>query len=119
MADRRLQVFHSVARLLSFTKAAETLHMTQPAVTFQVRQLEEYFNTRLFDRTHNRISLTEAGERVFEYADKIFVLYSEMENAVRDLTGEVSGVLMIGASRPSPNICFRHYWATLRPNTPM
>lgn len=98
MADRRLQVFHSVARLLSFTKAAETLHMTQPAVTFQVRQLEEYFNTRLFDRTHNRISLTEAGERVFEYADKIFVLYSEMENAVRDLTGEVSGVLMIGAS---------------------
>jgi len=98
MADRRLQVFHTVARLLSFTKAAETLHMTQPAVTFQVRQLEEYFNTRLFDRTHNRISLTEAGERVYGYADKIFVLYSEMENAVRDLTGEVSGVLMIGAS---------------------
>jgi DNA-binding transcriptional LysR family regulator len=98
MADRRLQVFHTVARLLSFTKAAESLHMTQPAVTFQVRQLEEYFNTRLFDRTHNRISLTEAGERVFGYADKIFVLYSEMENSVRDLTGEVSGILMIGAS---------------------
>ena len=58
MADRRLQVFHTVARLLSFTKAAETLHMTQPAVTFQIRQLEEHFNTRLFDRTHNRISLT-------------------------------------------------------------
>ncbi len=98
MADRRLQVFHTVARLLSFTKAAESLHMTQPAVTFQVRQLEEYFNTRLFDRTHNRISLTEAGSRVYEYADKIFALYSEMENAVRDLTGEVSGVLMLGAS---------------------
>lgn len=98
MADRRLQVFHTVARLLSFTKAAEALHMTQPAVTFQVRQLEEYFNTRLFDRTHNRISLTEAGKRVYEYADRIFTLYAEMENAVRDLTGEVSGVLMLGAS---------------------
>lgn len=98
MADRRLQVFHTVARLLSFTKAAEHLHMTQPAVTFQVRQLEEYFNTRLFDRTHNRINLTEAGQRVYEYADRIFALYSEMENAVRDLTGEVSGVLMLGAS---------------------
>ncbi len=98
MADRRLQVFHTVARLLSFTKAAEHLHMTQPAVTFQVRQLEEYFNTRLFDRTHNRISLTVAGERVYNYADRIFALYSEMENAVRDLTGEVSGVLMLGAS---------------------
>jgi DNA-binding transcriptional LysR family regulator len=72
--------------------------MTQPAVTFQVRQLEEYFNTRLFDRTHNRISLTEAGERVYLYADKIFALYSEMENSVRDLTGEVSGVLLVGAS---------------------
>jgi DNA-binding transcriptional LysR family regulator len=98
MADRRLQVFHTVARLLSFTKAAESLHMTQPAVTFQVRQLEEYFNTRLFDRTHNRISLTEAGARVYQYADKIFALYSEMENSVRDLTGEVSGVLLVGAS---------------------
>lgn len=98
MADRRLQVFHTVARLLSFTKAAETLHMTQPAVTFQVRQLEEYFNTRLFDRTHNKISLTDAGIRVFEYADKIFDLYGQMENAVREMTGEVSGDLTIGAS---------------------
>ncbi len=98
MADRRLQVFHSVAKLLSFTKAAESLHMTQPAVTFQVRQLEEYFNTRLFDRTHNRISLTEAGKCVHEYGGRIFELYAEMENAVRELTGEVSGVLIIGAS---------------------
>jgi DNA-binding transcriptional LysR family regulator len=98
MADRRLQVFHTVARLLSFTKAAETLHMTQPAVTFQVRQLEEHFNTRLFDRTHNRISLTDAGKQVFNYADKIFEQYAEMENAVREVTGEISGALIIGAS---------------------
>lgn len=98
MADRRLQVFHTVARLLSFTKAAESLHMTQPAVTFQVRQLEEHFNTRLFDRTHNRISLTEAGRAVFKSAERIFELYSEMENAVRAITGEVSGDLTIGAS---------------------
>lgn len=98
MADRRLQVFHTVARLLSFTKAAETLHMTQPAVTFQIRQFEEYFNTRLFDRKHNRISLTEAGERVFQYADKILSLYAEMESDVREIIGDVSGILIIGAS---------------------
>lgn len=98
MSDRRLQVFHTVARLLSFTKAADTLHMTQPAVTFQVRQLEEQFNTRLFDRTHNRISLTEAGKRVYDFSGRIFDLYAEMENAVKDMTGDVSGVLMIGAS---------------------
>ena len=98
MADRRLQVFHTVARLLSFTKAAETLHMTQPAVTFQIRQLEEHFNTRLFDRTHNRISLTVAGQRVFDYAEKIIALYGEMDSRVRELTGDVSGILIIGAS---------------------
>lgn len=98
MADRRLQVFHTVARLLSFTKAAEELHMTQPAVTFQVRQLEEQFNTRLFDRTHNRISLTEAGRRVYECAEQIFELYAKMDNSVRELTGDVSGVLILGAS---------------------
>jgi len=98
MADRRLQVFFKVAGLLSFTKAAESLHMTQPAVTFQIRQLEESFNTRLFDRTHNRISLTEAGERVYEYAEKISAIYSEMEAMIRDMTGDMSGSVTIGAS---------------------
>ena len=98
MADRRLQVFHTVARLLSFTKAADSLHMTQPAVTFQVRQLEEYFNTRLFDRTHNRISLTDVGEKVFVYSEQILGLYREMDNDIRTLTGEIIGVLVIGAS---------------------
>ena len=72
--------------------------MTQPAVTFQIRQLEEYFNTRLFDRTHNRINLTEAGELVKQYADDIILLYSEMDNEVRRLTGDVQGPLIVGAS---------------------
>ena len=72
--------------------------MTQPAVTFQIRQLEEYFNTRLFDRTHNKISLTEAGQEVFGYAERIIDLYTEMDNQVRKLTGDVIGVLVIGAS---------------------
>ena len=98
MADRRLQVFHTVAGVLSFTKAAEKLHMTQPAVTFQVRQLEEHFGARLFDRTHNRISLTETGELVEHYASKILDTYAEMERAVGEMTGDVSGRLVIGAS---------------------
>ena len=98
MADRRLQVFYTVARLLSFTKAAETLHMTQPAVTFQVRQLEDHFDTRLFDRTHNRVALTEAGHKAYESAEQIFSLYAEMENTVKELTDDVSGALTMGAS---------------------
>ena len=98
MSDRRLQVFHTVAKLLSFTKAADSLHMTQPAVTFQIRQLEEQFETRLFDRAHNRVTLTDAGKRVFEYAENIFEQYAEMENAIREITGDISGSLVIGAS---------------------
>lgn len=98
MSDRRLQVFHTVARLLSFTKAAESLEMTQPAVTFQVRQLEEEFNVRLFDRSHNKIDLTEAGRRAYQYAEKIFGVYGEMEQAMRDVTGQVGGPLKIGTS---------------------
>ena len=89
MADRRLQVFHAVARQLSFTKAAEVLLMTQPAVTFQIKQLEEHFNTRLFDRGHGRISLTPAGELVLKYADQILGLSSEMDVRLGEMTGEM------------------------------
>jgi len=99
MPDRRLQVFHTVAKMLSFTKAAEVLHMTQPAVTFQVHQLEEHFNTRLFDRTHHHITLTEAGRQVYEYSDKIFTIYTQMESRIRDITGHsLKNVLMLGMS---------------------
>lgn len=98
MADRRLQVFHTVAKQLSFTKAAELLFMTQPAVTFQVKQLEEHFNTRLFERSHGKISLTPAGELALDFAERILNLTGEMEARISELTGQVSGPLMIGAS---------------------
>jgi DNA-binding transcriptional LysR family regulator len=98
MADRRLQVFHAVAKQLSFTKAAEVLFMTQPAVTFQIKQLEEHFNTRLFDRGHGRISLTPAGELVLTYAEKILGLSGEMDVRLSEMTGEVGGSLLVGAS---------------------
>lgn len=98
MADRRLQVFHAVAKHLSFTKAAEAVFMTQPAVTFQVRQLEEQFNTRLFDRAQGRITLTPAGQIAFEYAERILNLSAELETRMKEMSGEVGGPLLIGAS---------------------
>ncbi len=98
MSDRRLQVFHAVAGVLSFTKAAELLNMTQPAVTHQIRQLEADFDTRLFDRENNRISLTQAGEQVLEYANQIIALYGEMHESVKSLTGDTSGLVTLGAS---------------------
>lgn len=98
MADRRLQVFHTVARQLSFTKAAEQLYMTQPAVTFQIKQLEEHFNARLFERNHGRIALTPAGRLVLDYAERILGLSEEMQTRVAELTGATSGPLLLGAS---------------------
>ena len=98
MADRRLQVFHAVAKHLSFTKAAEALFMTQPAVTFQIRQLEEHFNTRLFDRAHGRISLTPAGPMALEYAERILALSAELDTRLKEMSGQVAGPLLIGAS---------------------
>ncbi|WP_300335946.1 LysR family transcriptional regulator [Accumulibacter sp.] len=98
MADRRLQVFHAVAKHLSFTKAGEALHMTQPAVTFQIKQLEERFNTRLFDRGGGRISLTPAGDLVLDYAERILALSAELDIRVAEMTGQMSGSLLVGAS---------------------
>jgi DNA-binding transcriptional LysR family regulator len=98
MADRRLQVFHAVAKHLSFTKAADALFMTQPAVTFQIRQLEEHFNTRLFDRVQGRITLTPAGQMALEYAERILALSAELDTRMKERSGQVAGPLLIGAS---------------------
>jgi len=98
MADRRLQVFHAVAKHLSFTKAAEALFMTQPAVTFQIRQLEEQFDTRLFDRAHGRIALTAAGAVALDYAERILALSAELDTRLKEMSGQVGGVLLVGAS---------------------
>ncbi len=98
MADRRLQVFHAVAKHGSFTRAAEHLFMTQPAVTFQIKQLEEHFDTRLLDRGHGKISMTPAGELVLAYAEKILGLSEELESRVSELTDELAWTLNISAS---------------------
>src|SRR5256885_16420023 len=97
MADRRLQVFHAVAKHLSFTKAADALFMTQPAVTFQVRQLEEHFNTRLFDRAQGRISLTPAGVVAFEYAERILTLSAELDPRMREAGRPARRAPLLGA----------------------
>lgn len=98
MAERRLQVFHAVAKHGSFTRAAEHLFMTQPAVTFQIKQLEEHFNTRLLERGHGHVGLTPAGEVVLAYAERILDLSDELESRISELTDDLGGVLSIGTS---------------------
>lgn len=98
MADRRLRIFHAVAKQGSFTRAAESLFMSQPAVTFQIRQLEERYQVRLFERGHGHISLTAAGKVVMDFAERIIGLSDEMETRLAEMTDEMRGYLQIGAS---------------------
>jgi len=96
--DFRLQVFHTVARRLSFTKAAEELFITQPAVTKHIRALEEHFKTKLFERKGNSILLTEGGKTLLRYAKSLEQIYSGLEQEMHALNGLAKGMLTIGAS---------------------
>lgn len=98
MADRRLQIFLAVAKQLNFTRAAETLFMSQPAVTVQIKQLEALYRTQLFERRYGKISLTPSGQLVLSYAEKIMALSDEMEGRLAEMSGEMRGPLLIGAS---------------------
>jgi len=98
MFDFRLLVFHTVAKRLNFTKAAEELFITQPAVTKHIHEIESHFKVKLFDRNGTRIKLTEAGETLLNHTTGLFALYRNMEFAMNLLTQRQSGNLRIGAS---------------------
>ncbi|MHA6248213.1 LysR substrate-binding domain-containing protein [Pontibacter sp. CAU 1760] len=96
--DFRLQVFYQVAQKLSFTKAAQALFISQPAVTKHINELEQQLGTGLFKRHGNSISLTPAGTILVTYAEKILRTYTELENELLQLQEATSGQLRIGAS---------------------
>src|SRR4029079_5137457 len=98
MPDRRLQAFHAVAKHRSFTKAADALCMTQPAVTFQIRQLEAHYKTRLLDRCNGRTALAPAGIVALDYAERILAMSAELDTRLKEMSGQEVGPLLIGAS---------------------
>jgi DNA-binding transcriptional LysR family regulator len=98
MLDFRLRVFQSVARNLSFTKAAGELYITQPAVTKHIKELESEFEVKLFDRIGNKIQLTQAGQIFQRYTESILALHNELNFELHQLTGTYEGNLRIGAS---------------------
>ena len=79
MFDFRLKVFLAVAKRLNFTKASEELYITQPAVTKHIKEIENYFKVKLFDRNGTKIKLTPAGETLLQYAEQVFAIYQNME----------------------------------------
>ncbi|MCR5089380.1 MAG: LysR family transcriptional regulator, partial [Oscillospiraceae bacterium] len=78
------------------TRAAEALHMSQPAVSLAVRELEQYYGVRLFDRFGRRLVITDVGKKFLSYAIHIDDLFKDMETGLRDW--ETKGILRIGAS---------------------
>ncbi len=97
MTLRHMKIFLSVCENnCNTTKAAEALHMTQPAVSLAIRELEQYYGVILFDRIGRRLRITQAGQRFGEYAAQIFALFDDMEKGMRDW--DSFGLLRVGAS---------------------
>jgi len=102
MFDFRLKVFYTVAKRLSFSRAAEELFITQPAVTRHIRELESIFKLSLFERSGNRqVVLTAGGQNLLLYAEQLLSIYHDMEYDMNLLVQNHKGVLRIGAIKNS------------------
>jgi DNA-binding transcriptional LysR family regulator len=98
MNFNHLYIFHKVAEKGHFTRAAEELFISQPAVSKQVQELEKSLGQALFEQIGRKVYLTEAGELLYDYASRIFALSNEAEEALGELVGLERGRLAIGAS---------------------
>ena len=94
---RQLQCFAAVAKNLSFTRAADELHLTQPAVSMQLRQLEQQAGVPLTEQLGKQIHLTQAGTEVYRYARAILQQVAEMDDVLDELKGLTGGELRIAA----------------------
>jgi LysR family transcriptional regulator, transcriptional activator of the cysJI operon len=96
--DQQLHVFVTVVEKGNFSRAAEELHMTQPAVSQYIQNFERLMGTKLLDRSNKFVKLNKAGEIVYHHAKEILGLYTKMHYLVDDLTNKTTGPLLIGAS---------------------
>jgi len=94
----RLKVFRHVAGQLSFRKAAEQLFLSQPAVTLQIKALEEDLGVRLFDRSGGKVALTVQGAILLRHAQRIAAIVSEAETRMSADDGQLSGKFALGVS---------------------
>lgn len=95
---RQFEVFLAVARAGSFRRAADTLHLSQPALSQHVKELEEELGARLFDRLGRTVVLTEAGRLLEEHALRLFATLDGARDAIGELLGLKRGSLLIGGS---------------------
>src|SRR5438132_12732883 len=94
----QLRVFLEIVRLGSFSRAAESCFRSQPAVSAQIRQLEEEVGARLFDRVSSRVALTAAGRRFADYARQMLELRRRAQEEMGEMASTPRGELLIGAN---------------------
>src|SRR5699024_7685453 len=95
---RRLTIFLTVAKHLSYTRAAKELYISQPAVSKHILELEQELVTILFNRRGNSIELTPAGDKAFSYGTDIHRLMQNLKHELAEMNGSLSGTLYLGAS---------------------
>ncbi|NOQ93569.1 MAG: LysR family transcriptional regulator [Methylophaga sp.] len=95
---RQLQIFEAVAQQLSYTRAAELLYLTQPAVSMQIKQLESEVGIPLFERMSKKLFLTEAGEELLIYARNILQQLVELDDVMDEIRGSERGRLTIAVA---------------------
>jgi len=105
----QLRIFYESARQHSFTRAAEHLCVSQPAVSSQIKQLEAITRLRLFTRVGGRTYLTEAGQMLFDYAQKIFQLENEAEQVLDRIRKVQTGALHIGTTKTYARFLMPNY----------
>ncbi len=98
MNTTQLRAFLAVAQTASFSRAAEQLHLTQPAISKRIAQLEDELDTRLLDRLGRQVSLTEAGRALLPRAQHILTEMEDSRRAIQNLAGAVTGQLRLGTS---------------------
>jgi len=98
MLDNQLYIFITVADKKNFSRAAELLNMTQPAISQNIHALEDYYGAKLLERSSKKVDLTQAGTVLYKYAQDILSLHRVAKRAVADLVDLVTGKLTIGAS---------------------
>jgi DNA-binding transcriptional LysR family regulator len=94
----QLKIFCKVVELQSFSKAGESVHLSQPTVSSHIKDLEEHFGTRLVDRLSRRVTPTKAGELLFDYARQLIALRDRAEAAMAEFNGKIRGRLVLGGS---------------------
>lgn len=114
----RIRVFRAVARHLNFSRAAEELLLTQPAVTQQIKALEDEFGVPLFDRGGGHIALSAGGKALLPYAEKMKMLSDEATAAVVGAFGQHAGELALGASQTIGQYLLPNFVATFRRTNP-